>query len=299
MRRLLLLTLLLIGCALERPSGPQVPDWAADAVWYQIFPERFWNGDPTNDPTRELLEYPPALPEAPPSWRISPWTGDWYARDDWEREMGDDFYESYAVFHRRYGGDLQGVIDRLDYLQELGITAIYFNPVFYARSLHKYDGNTYHHIDPYFGPDPEGDLALMAQETEDPNTWHWTAADSLFLRLIREAHARGIRVIIDGVFNHTGRDFFAFADLRRRQQDSPYKDWYIVYSFDDPATPDTNEFDYEAGGASRRSPSLPTTRMAPTCIPAPSATSSTPRLAGWTPTAMAIRPMASTAGGLT
>lgn len=226
----------------------QVPDWAADAVWYQIFPERFWNGDPTNDPTRELLEYPPALPEAPPSWRISPWTGDWYARDDWEREMGDDFYESYAVFHRRYGGDLQGVIDRLDYLQELGITAIYFNPVFYARSLHKYDGNTYHHIDPYFGPDPEGDLALMAQETEDPNTWHWTAADSLFLRLIREAHARGIRVIIDGVFNHTGRDFFAFADLRRRQQDSPYKDWYIVYSFDDPATPDTNEFDYELVG---------------------------------------------------
>ncbi len=245
MRRLLLLTLLLIGCAPERSSGPRVPDWAADAVWYQIFPERFWNGDPTNDPTRASLEYPPALPEAPPSWRISPWTGDWYARDDWEREMGDDFYESYAVFHRRYGGDLQGVIDRLDYLQELGITAIYFNPVFYARSLHKYDGNTYHHIDPYFGPDPEGDLALMAQETEDPNTWHWTAADSLFLRLIREAHARGIRVIIDGVFNHTGRDFFAFADLRRRQQDSPYKDWYIVYSFDDPATPDTNEFDYE------------------------------------------------------
>lgn len=247
MRQLLILlsVWLGVGCATQDSPPSNVPDWAADAVWYQIFPERFWNGDPTNDPTRASLEYPPALPPAPASWRLSPWTGDWYARDAWEREMGDDFYESYAVFHRRYGGDLQGVIERLDYLQELGITAIYFNPVFYARSLHKYDGNTFHHIDPYFGPDPEGDLALMAQETEDPSTWHWTAADRLFLQLIQEAHARGMRVIIDGVFNHTGRDFFAFADLRARQQDSPYKDWYIVHRFDDPATPDTNEFDYE------------------------------------------------------
>ncbi|CAM3189682.1 glycoside hydrolase family 13 protein [Rhodothermus bifroesti] len=240
-----LVALLLVGCAMQAPKEANVPDWAADAIWYQIFPERFWNGDTTNDPTRASLEYPPALPAAPASWRLSPWTGDWYARDDWEREMGEDFYESYAVFHRRYGGDLQGVIDRLDYLKDLGVTALYFNPVFYARSLHKYDGNTFHHIDPYFGPDPEGDLALMAQETEDPSTWHWTAADRLFLRLIQEAHARGMRVIIDGVFNHTGRDFFAFADLRARQQDSPYKDWYIVRRFDDPATPDTNEFDYE------------------------------------------------------
>ena len=72
------------------------------------------------------------------------------------------------MFHRRYGGDLQGVIDKLDYLEELGINAIYFNPVFYARSLHKYDGNSFHHIDPYFGPDPAGDFELMAKETSDP-----------------------------------------------------------------------------------------------------------------------------------
>ena len=110
---------------------------------------------------------------------------------------------------------LQGVIDKLDYLSNLGINTIYFNPVFYARSLHKYDGNSFHHIDPYFGPDPAGDLTLMAEETSDPTTWHWTAADKLFLELLRQAHARGIRVIIDGVFNHTGRDFFAFADLAR------------------------------------------------------------------------------------
>lgn len=214
-----------------------VPAWVADAIFYQIFPERFANGDPQNDPTRDSLEGP-----APESWQVSPWTGDWYARADWEQEIGPNFYEN-GVFHRRYGGDLQGVIGKLDYLQQLGINAIYFNPVFFARSLHKYDGNTFHHIDPHFGPDPAGDLELMAKETSDPKTWHWTAADKLFLQLLREAHARGIRVIIDGVFNHSGRDFFAFADLRKRQADSPYKDWYVVQSFDDPKTPQ-NEFRY-------------------------------------------------------
>ncbi len=218
---------------------PVVPAWVADAVFYQIFPERFANGDPHNDPTRESLESPKLVSQA---WAISPWTSDWYARTDWEREAGPDFFDN-GVFNRRYGGDLQGVIDRLDYLQELGVNAIYFNPVFYARSLHKYDGNSFHHIDPYFGPDPAGDLALMEQETSDPQSWHWTAADKLFLKLLSAAHSRGIRVIIDGVFNHTGRDFFAFANLREQQADSPYKDWYIVQTFDDPSTPQ-NEFRY-------------------------------------------------------
>ncbi len=217
-----------------------VPDWAADAVFYQIFPERFRNGDPSNDPTRTSLEFPDLVPE---SWAISPWTGDWYARAPWERQLGTTFYDD-GVFHRRYGGDLQGVLDKLDYLRQLGINTIYFNPVFYARSLHKYDGNTFHHIDPYFGPDPEGDFASMARETSEPRTWRWTAADRLFLKLVREAHARQIRIIIDGVFNHTGRDFFAFADLMENQAKSPYKEWYIVESFDDPATP-VNEFRYK------------------------------------------------------
>jgi cyclomaltodextrinase / maltogenic alpha-amylase / neopullulanase len=221
-------------------GSPAVPDWAADAVFYQIFPERFANGDPNNDPTRDTLEFPVGVPE---SWQISPWTGDWYARADWEREMGPNFYE-HGVFQRRYGGDLQGVLERLDYLETLGINAIYFNPLFHARSLHKYDGNSFHHIDPYFGPDPEGDLALMSQETSDPKSWQWTAADKLFLELVRQAHAKGIRIVIDGVFNHTGRDFFAFADLRTRQQDSPYRDWYIVQAYDDLATP-RNEFRYK------------------------------------------------------
>jgi len=216
-----------------------VPDWAADAVFYQIFPERFRNGDPSNDPTRASLEFAERAPE---TWAVSPWTADWYARGDWERAMGDSFYDS--VFHRRYGGDLQGVIDKLDYLQALGVNALYFNPLFWARSLHKYDGNTFHHIDPYFGPDPDGDLALMAEETSAPATWQWTAADRLFLDLIEAAHEREIRIVIDGVWNHTGRDFFAFADLRRNQEASPYKDWYIVEQFDDPGTPE-DEFKYE------------------------------------------------------
>lgn len=217
-----------------------VPDWAADAVFYQIFPERFANGDPSNDPTWESLEYRETVPR---TWAITPWTGDWYARSAWERASGGDFYEN-GVFHRRYGGDLQGVIDRLPYIERLGINTIYFNPVFYARSLHKYDGNTYHHVDPYFGPDPEGDLALMASEDALSETWVWTEADKLFLTLLDEAHARGIRVIIDGVWNHTGRDFFAFQDLVENQAESPYRHWYIVDSFDDPDTPD-NEFSYK------------------------------------------------------
>ena len=218
-----------------------VPDWAADAVWYQIFPERFRNGDPSNDPTRATLETP-VVPDS--SWRITPWTGDWYARDAWEQTLGPNFYEN-GVFHRRYGGDLQGVIDKLDYLDSLGVNALYFNPVFYGRSLHKYDGNSFHHIDPNFGPDPEGDLAKMATETSDPATWVWTRADSLFLTLVKDAKARGMHVVVDGVFNHSGRDFFAFDDLRKNQEKSPYKDWYMVETWDDPATPDTSEFAYK------------------------------------------------------
>ncbi len=219
---------------------PSVPAWAVDAVFYQIFPERFRNGDPSNDPTHDSLEFPATVPT---SWTISPWTGDWYVRADWEKQAGVNFFEN-GVFNRRYGGDLQGVLDKLDYLDDLGVNALYFNPVFYGRSLHKYDGASMHHIDPYFGPDPDGDLKLIASESSDPKSWHWTAADTLFLKLLDRAHARGIRVIIDGVFNHTGRDFFAFSHLREHQADSPYGEWYIVAHFDDPQTP-MQEFQYK------------------------------------------------------
>lgn len=233
----LLLSLLAAPALAEETLGSKlnnVPEWGKSAVWYQIFPERFRNGDPSNDPTRETLEF--QFPNVG-GWRVTPWTGDYYVRDDWEKAIGDNFYEN-GIFHRRYGGDLQGVIDKLDYLKELGVTAIKFNPVFYGRSQHKYDGNSFHHIDPNFGPDPEGDFEIIRNggETADPSTWKWTAADKLFLEVIKQAHQRGIKVVIDGVFNHTGRDFFAFRDVRINGEKSPYREWYTFQTFDDPGT---------------------------------------------------------------
>jgi CheY-like chemotaxis protein len=88
------------GLAARAESPAHVPDWVTDAVFYQIFPERFANGDRSNDPTRDSLE-----DEVPVSWEVSPWTGDWYARAPWEKEIGVNFFE-HGVFHRRSGGDL-------------------------------------------------------------------------------------------------------------------------------------------------------------------------------------------------
>ncbi|MCI0692108.1 glycoside hydrolase family 13 protein [candidate division KSB1 bacterium] len=224
-------------CQSQLSASRPTPEWARGAVWYQIFPERFRNGNPRNDPTAAdagIQNYP--------NWQVSPWTSDWYKLQSWEKAKSDEFYK--IVFERRYGGDFQGVIEKLDYLQELGVTAIYFNPIFEAKSLHKYDASSYHHIDDNFGPDPARDKALVATETEDPQTWKWTPADSLFLGFIKEAHHRNIRVIIDGVFNHVGRDFWAFRDLIKNQQNSRYKDWFVVRKWDDPST-SQDEFDYQ------------------------------------------------------
>ncbi|MCX6133148.1 MAG: glycoside hydrolase family 13 protein [Ignavibacteriales bacterium] len=231
--------LLIAIAALSSSSLAQVivPQWAKDAIWYQMFPERFRNGDPANDPTRAELEM-----AAERGWAVSPWTSDWYKLQPWEEKFNGGFYGN--VFERRYGGDIQGVVDKLDYLRDLGITAIYFNPVFDAISLHKYDASTYHHIDHTFGPNPRGDQQSITAETDDPATWKWTSADSLFLTLIKEAHRRGIRVIIDGVFNHSGTRFFAFQDIMKNQQRSRYASWYDVRTWDDPATPQ-NEFTYK------------------------------------------------------
>lgn len=240
--RVFLLILGFFGKHLDSARGddPTIPSWARDAVFYQLFPERFRNGDRSNDPSRESLEFPDIMPA---TWSVTPWTDDWYSRAPWEISMGTRFYDD-GVFHRRCGGDLQGVMDKLDYLRDLGVTCIYFNPVFYARSLHKYDGGSFHHIDPHFGPDPAGDFQILAAETSNAATWRWTAADRLFLELVKAAHERGLRVIVDGVFNHSGRDFFAFQDILRRQRDSRYTDWYTVEAWDDPATP-ANEFRYK------------------------------------------------------
>lgn len=237
-----------------RQARMDVPDWAAEAVWYQIFPERFRNGDRGNDPTRRDLAgaWPGQVPE---DWRISPWTADWYKLQPWERPAkGRGFY--YHVQNRRYGGDLQGVIDRLDYLADLGVNALYFNPLFEAPSLHKYDATMYRHIDNNFGPDPLGDRRIWASEDPaDPATWRWTAADTLFLRLVAEAHRRGMHVILDGVFNHVGQTFWAFRDVVRKQQRSRYRDWFTVLAWDDPGTPE-DEFDYVGWANVRELPEL-------------------------------------------
>ena len=219
-----------------------VPRWAQEAVWYQIFVERFRNGDPGNDPTLHDIQgsWPHMQPEG---WATTPWGHDWYAQEPWAVATGQDFY--FTAQLRRYGGDLQGVLDELDALQELGVTALYLNPVNDAPSLHKYDARNYRHIDRNFGPDPRGDEARMAEEDPaDPSTWVVTAADSLFLVLVDAVHRRGMRVIVDYSWNHTGVTFWAWQDILEHQAASPYADWYEIERFDDPATPDTSEFTY-------------------------------------------------------
>ncbi|MCH2594177.1 MAG: alpha-amylase family glycosyl hydrolase [Pedosphaera sp.] len=101
----------------------QPPEWAREAIWYQIFVERFRNGDSTNDPRPEYMQgaYPGFVPD---DWQITPWHQDWYEQEDWAKGEGENFHKLAAA--RRFGGDLQGVLDKLDYMQHLGITAIYF-----------------------------------------------------------------------------------------------------------------------------------------------------------------------------
>lgn len=225
-----------------QPGFSDVPDWAKKAVWYQIFPERFWDGDPSNNPTSVDLEgaWPYFVPEG---WSTKSWTSDWYFQDEWEKNSGLNFYSNCGL--RRYGGDLQGVISQLSYLEDLGINAIYLNPIFESPSLHKYDASMYHHIDNNFGPEPELDRQIWNKEDPgDPETWQWTHADKLFLKLIDEAHKRDIKIIIDGVFNHVGNTFWAFKDLVENQQSSRFKEWFTINSFDDPET-EENEFDYQ------------------------------------------------------
>ena len=229
-------------CYSQIKIAERVPVWAKSAIWYQIFPERFCNGDTTNDPTPEDMSggWPYVIPEG---WQIHPWTSDWYKLQPWEKSTGQDFYWNAGV--RRYGGDLQGVLDKLDYLQELGINAIYFNPLFESPSLHKYDATFYHHIDNNFGPDPKGDRKIWQSENHgDPKTWKWTSADKLFLKLINECHQRNIKIIIDGVFNHVGATFWAFEDVKINQEKSAYKDWFTIHEWDNPST-EKNEFKYE------------------------------------------------------
>jgi len=148
-----------------------VPDWVPGAIFYQIFPDRFCNGDRSND---------------------APGTQLWG-----NRPTRENFF----------GGDLQGILDKLDYLQDLGVTALYLNPIFRARTNHKYDTCDYFEVDPAFG------------------------SNDVLKELVRDLHRRDMRIILDGVFNHCGDGFWAFEDVKARGAASPYADWFIVRSY--------------------------------------------------------------------
>ncbi|HEX8520664.1 MAG TPA: alpha-amylase family glycosyl hydrolase [Tepidisphaeraceae bacterium] len=197
------------------------PDWAKHAVWYQIFPERFRNGDPSNDPGDKDYE------------RKIKWTTNWWKAQQGEAPGDENFYKGVGnVWKRRYGGDIQGLKWALPYMREVGINAIYLNPIFEADSMHKYDASDYRHIDDNFGV--KGDLAELQGETEDPSTWKWSKSDKLFLDFVAEAHKQGFKVIIDGVFNHVGRSHYAFQDVLKNGKSSKYADWFDVRDWNPP-----------------------------------------------------------------
>ncbi len=232
-------------------SQDKFPEWAKGIVWYQIFPERFANGDSKNDSSL-VDKIKIAAKRNIPNWHVTRWTSDWFAESRWAKQLGGTYRRGLSL--RRYGGDLQGIIDHLDYLKNLGIGAIYLNPIFDAVSLHKYDGSTYHHVDVNFGPDPEGDKKIIASENpDDPSTWVWTSADKLFLKLIQEVHKRGMKIIIDGVFNHTGTQFWAFQDIVKNEKKSKYKNWYEIKSFGNKDN-ENNKLDYTGWSGTKSLP---------------------------------------------
>ncbi len=203
------------------------PDWAKGIVWYQIMVDRFRNGSKKNDPPCTI-----------------PWRWDWFKKykcEKWDSKRFNDkrygFYGWEGVWNRFYGGDLQGLKKELKYLKNLGVGGIYLNPIFESSSHHKYDTTDYRHIDDNFGF--KGDNKNL-HETENPKTWKWTKTDKLFLQIIKEAHSMGLKIIIDGVFNHSGYNFWAFQDVVKKKQKSKYKDWYVITSW--------NPFKYEGWG---------------------------------------------------
>jgi len=234
----------------------QPPAWAKHAIWYQIFVERFYNGDKTNDPKPENIKNDTSY-IVPNDWALTKWEQNWYALSAWEQNLAEKKKMNFnsLLQLRRYGGDLQGVIDKLDYLCDLGINALYINPINDAPSLHKYDARNYHHIDVNFGPDPVGDNKIIAAENPaDPTTWKWTSADKLFLKLVDEAHKRGIKVVVDYSWNHTGTEFWAFRDVVKNQEKSLFKDWYDIILWNNPAQ--KQKFDYVGWAGVRSLPEL-------------------------------------------
>ena len=223
--------------------GFKTPEWAKGAVFYQIYVDRFYNGDPSNDVLTNEYQY----------------IGDKTVKvDDWNK------YPATMGVREFYGGDLQGVLDKMDYLQELGVDVIYFNPLFVSPSNHKYDIQDYDYIDPHFGKivHDEGEL-LRPEQNENrfatryidrvSNKENLEASNALFAEVVKEAHRRGMKVILDGVFNHCG-SFNKWMDRERIYEnapgyekgayiskDSPYHDYFQF--FDDNRFPYNGSYD--------------------------------------------------------
>ena len=162
---------LFIYPSLEKYDVFEIPDWSKESIVYQIFPERFYRGDNYTDV-----------------------------------KENDGWYEN-VHYKSKLGGTLKGIMDKLDYLIDLGINTIYLCPIFKAKSNHKYDTEDYYEIDEEFG-DKE-----------------------IFGEFMKECHNRGIRVILDAVLNHSSREFFAFTDILEKGEESKYLDWYSIEKF--------------------------------------------------------------------
>ncbi len=203
--------------------GFSTPEWAKGAVIYQIYTDRFCNGDRTNDVLDHEYCY------------LKGYT---HRVEDW-----DALPESMDV-RNFYGGDLEGVRQKLDYLQDLGIEAIYFNPLFVSPSNHKYDTQDYDHIDPHFGR-IVSDGGRVLRDGEENNALsecyvrrvtsleNLEASDELFRTLCDEIHARGMKVILDGVFNHCG----SFNKWMDRERIYEGKEGYEVGAYESPWSP--------------------------------------------------------------
>lgn len=174
--------------------GFTTPDWAKGAVFYQIFVDRFCNGDMNND----VLD------------------GEYFYIGDVTKQIKDwDQYPEATDIRNFYGGDLQGVMNKLDYLQDLGVEVIYLNPIFVSPSNHKYDIQDYDYVDPHYGRivKDEGEC-LKDGDCVNKNSTRYVnrvtnkenleASNELFCRLVKEVHRRGMKIILDGVFNHCG-----------------------------------------------------------------------------------------------
>lgn len=211
--------------------GFSTPDWAKGAVMYQIFTDRFYNGDKSNDV--ETNEY-------------------YYIGDYSQRVTNWDKYPANMGVREFYGGDLQGVMDKLDYLQDLGVEVVYFNPLFVSPSNHKYDIQDYDYIDPHYGKivDDGGEVLLNGVTDNSQATKYkkrttglknLEASNELFIKLVEELHRRGMKVILDGVFNHCG-SFNKWMDRERIYEgeedyepgayvsaDSPYRSYFRFF----------------------------------------------------------------------